>query len=667
VAWPAQLAQRPTWVRFTLSERESNKTLVVGGRSYGDGRGYARPFRIGETEDHLLQPAGGPGDGPDVAVDLIGKVIPADAQTADLHAAGTNVVEEIDAAAFNYAQIRFKIDYENRGSQTANGALLEFQIPEKLRDMEVKWLHAPNVARDQITRSPGKINLVLPALEPGSIGSVTLGWTGCLTCTVASSAVSGTANEEYTALAKVTLEGDTDAGNNQANATARGLLSSPMGGILMDYADVDGGDAKVDHLVRGRAITCRDEPRLGGRAEPGMPVEIVIDGVVVTTVNADANGRFSVPATKLADGDHRIEWRYPDGPSAAAVGEVSFDRGYLSPNLWLRVNPSLPFDPVSLHFTDSQGRVTLPGVGRYGELSLAGRPFDVQLRDGETYQVEVDDCPGNLALERITLVIADVLVATLTDDDGDGRYEGQFTYGSTGSSDVTAAGSNAGTQSIALVATDGSTQSTFSGQVSQAPSGVVSNRSNGQPLPGVDIVASGILPTGETALFAPWNGSSLGQSNPVQSDGSGAYSFGVEPGVYRLNVTASGFQPYRTGDIDATEGSLATDVRLTPNIDAAADQTVYVDESGFTPALLTVKPGSVVEWINIDLGEHAVTGSNHDSGLLGTGDSYKALFLAKGTFAFADGVEPGNVATILVSDETVETMSQIYLPIVVGQ
>ena len=99
-----------------------------------------------------------------------------------------------------------------------------------------------------------------------------------------------------------------------------------------------------------------------------------------------------------------------------------------SPYLRLRVNPSLPFDPVSLHFTDSQGRVTLPGVGRNGLLSLSGTPFELQLRDGETYQVEVDNCPGNLDLERITLIMGEVLVATLTDDDAYGRYEGQFTY-----------------------------------------------------------------------------------------------------------------------------------------------------------------------------------------------------------------------------------------------
>ena len=47
--WPAQFAQQPFWARVTLSEHKSNKTLLFGGISYGDGRGFATPFRTGET------------------------------------------------------------------------------------------------------------------------------------------------------------------------------------------------------------------------------------------------------------------------------------------------------------------------------------------------------------------------------------------------------------------------------------------------------------------------------------------------------------------------------------------------------------------------------------------------------------------------------------------
>ncbi len=656
IAWPAQLAQRPSWVRFTLSEQESNKTLAAGGLSYGDGRGFAVPFLTGETEDHLLQPAGGPGDGPDVAVDLIGRVVQADESGSGLRAADTSMVSNIDAVASNPA-VRFKINYENRGSQAARGALLEFQIPEKLRDLEIDLLQAPNIAPDRITRTPGTINLALPDMEPGAAGTVTLGWTGCLTCTVASSSIS---SGDYTASAKVTLDGDTDPSNDQPSVTVRGLLSSPMGGVLMDF--VDDGAGRVDHLVRGQALTCRDEPKLGGRAEPGSPVEIVIDGAVAATVNAGANGRFSVPTAKLDAGDHRIEVRYLDQFGAAAANGVGFDRGYLSPDSRLRVDPSLPFDPVSLHFTDSQGRVTLPTFSRDGAMNLSGAPFDVQLRSGETYQVEVDDCAGNLNVERISITVGDVLVTSLSDDDGDGRYEGQFTYDATDS--VAAAGIGAGTQTIALIATDGSTESVFAGNVNQLSSGVVRNRSSGQPLANAEIVALSAQLTGEQISFAPWSGAGLGQANPVQSDENGAYGLDVEPGLYRLSVTADGFQPYRTSEIPVESGGLATEVMLAPAITAAADHTLYVDGSGFTPALKTVKPGSVVEWINVDLNEHSIDGNGHDSGLLAPGESYKMMFDSQATFTFVDSAGSQNAATIIVTDDVNETPARVFLPIV---
>jgi hypothetical protein len=56
IAWPAALAQKPSWVRVTLSERPSNKTLQLGTIKYGDGRGYPTPFNTGETEDYLRTP-----------------------------------------------------------------------------------------------------------------------------------------------------------------------------------------------------------------------------------------------------------------------------------------------------------------------------------------------------------------------------------------------------------------------------------------------------------------------------------------------------------------------------------------------------------------------------------------------------------------------------------
>lgn len=659
VAWPVQLAQQPSWIRFTLSERESNKTLQFGTINYGDGRGYDKPFRTGETEDHRLQPAGGPQDGPDLAVNLVGKVQPATPEI-NVNAADASITEEIDRVDFNFAEIRFKIDYANVGSRTASGALLEFQIPEKLRDMEIKWLRAPNVAQDQITRNPDSISLTLPDLEPGANGTVVLGWAGCLTCTVASSISA----DEYTAVARARLEGDVDPSNNEDSITLRGLLSSPMVGMLMDYND----DGKIDHLVQGKALTCRTEPRLGGRAEPGMPVEIVIDGTVVATVNANENGRFGLTPAPLSPGDHRILPRYPSQVGAATVDEASFDRGYLTPYLRLRVDPSLPFDPVSLHFTDSQGRVTLPVFNRSGDASLAGLSFDVQLRAGESYSVEVDTCSNNADVKGYRIIVGDQQVVRLADEDGDGHFVGAFTYAPSATADsIRGASIDAAAQSIAFVSIEASTESVVTGEVNQPGSAVVRNRDNGQPLPATSVNVLSAQGGDESISFETWDGAGLGQSNPVQSDTNGSFSINVDPGIYRLDVVADGFQPYRTGDIDVAGSTLATDVTLSPAIGEDAGYTIYVDDSGFAPALITVKPGSVVEWVNVGLDEHAVSGSSHDSGLLGAGESYKAKFVVSGTFAFADGVQPHNVATVVVFDETTLEMARLYLPVIIAR
>jgi hypothetical protein len=60
IAWPAGLAEAKRWVRVTLSERPSAKPLVFEGLRYGDGRGFASPFKYGETEDYIARLIGAP-------------------------------------------------------------------------------------------------------------------------------------------------------------------------------------------------------------------------------------------------------------------------------------------------------------------------------------------------------------------------------------------------------------------------------------------------------------------------------------------------------------------------------------------------------------------------------------------------------------------------------
>ncbi len=111
---PLAAANQPAWVRISLSERPANKTFQAGNVQYGDGRGYAQPFKTGETEDYLYHPAGAAGAGADFDVRLSAMARRGVADIAGVQAAGADKLG-------NFEIQLFKIDYTNRGSTTAQG------------------------------------------------------------------------------------------------------------------------------------------------------------------------------------------------------------------------------------------------------------------------------------------------------------------------------------------------------------------------------------------------------------------------------------------------------------------------------------------------------------------------------------------------------------------
>ena len=89
------------------------------------------------------------------------------------------------------------------------------------------------------------------------------------------------------------------------------------------------------------------------------------------------------------------------------------------------VDPSLPFDPKSLTFTDSQGRMH-PSADA-GFRGAPVRPARLPSRAGETYEVGVNSC-SNVPNQNFKVTFEDIIVSSLRDDDGDGRYTGTFIY-----------------------------------------------------------------------------------------------------------------------------------------------------------------------------------------------------------------------------------------------
>ena len=625
--WPAQWAQQPFWARVTLSEHKSNKTLMLGGISFGDGRGFATPFHTGETEDYLAFPQGADGAGVDVAVGLVGSARRELAQqSGSLAAPATVNLTE---------QIRFKVDYVNLGSMPANNAVLTFQIPTELQGIQPTVLRAPGVPAANITYSSDHISFLLPHIEQENL--IVLGWTR--------NPGSGSQPGNYSAEAQITLNGDIDLSNNQATTTVTPKLAEPIAAVR-----VAGGQG-----WGSAETTCRSSMELGVMGIPGQTVTIFVDDQSVGTALLGEEPIY-YPLQNLDDGPHHIQARYGTGSSLAAPNIVSprDAASGLATGLLINVDSSLPIDPLSLTFTDSQGRSFHPptlgfsfGASQSGVLSF--------LKSGEAYEVGVDSCSGELN-QRVEMIIA-ILIGLLRDDDGDGRYTGSFTYTPPAPTQAIAAAAVANNSTFRLNVTNGGVEQGFDLAIESAATGVVRHGFTQLPLANAAVTALG-APTGSTA-FTPWPTAALGQTNPKTTGTDGDYSFNVPGGVNRLDVLLAGFQSYRSWNLAAVNGMLAEDMTLTPELGGTAVSTIYITDSGFDPAIVTVPPGSIVEWINADLDEHTATGTESDSGALAFGQSYRTRLDTLGTYSYTDTADPLSSMTIFV-----EGSYSLFLPVV---
>jgi plastocyanin len=80
---------------------------------------------------------------------------------------------------------------------------------------------------------------------------------------------------------------------------------------------------------------------------------------------------------------------------------------------------------------------------------------------------------------------------------------------------------------------------------------------------------------------------------------------------------------------------------------------VTIQNFAFTPATLTVAPGTKVVWTNQDSVAHTVTsdtGAWPDSGSLTTGHSFSVTFSKPGTYPYHCSVHPYRKASVVVSN-----------------
>lgn len=91
---------------------------------------------------------------------------------------------------------------------------------------------------------------------------------------------------------------------------------------------------------------------------------------------------------------------------------------------------------------------------------------------------------------------------------------------------------------------------------------------------------------------------------------------------------------------------------------------VSIEDFTYSPANLTVNPGTEVVWTNKDPVPHTVTSTAFGSGTIGPGESFSYVFEADGTFEYDCSFHPQMKGKIIVgtgeaSGETVEDLSPV--------
>lgn len=592
VSWPASLAAQRVWMRTTLSEKPANKPLTSGSVSHGDGRGFDTAFSFGETEDDLL-----PGEtavpSSDASVTKRGEIWP-----------------DFDPATQERRWvIGWLVNYANAGPAAASAVhvLDTFSADQAL-------LAEHSIPLLPHTQSGNTLDYTAGALPAGGSGLV-----------IVRTAISWTATPGtvFTNTAVVNSGNDGNAVNNTSVATVTVPILPPM--ITGPFA----------------GSTCSTTVAVTGVAQPGVSVDLYVDGALHSTLATDGSGNWATSLT-LAAGSHNLH-------AVARLGGMSSDP---SPTVTIIVDPTLFWDPISLRFVDDLGHTIIPS----GRLDEAG--WSVFLRPGHAYTVSVRTCCTDEGA-AVTMNIGDITL-TLTDPDGDHVFTATF--------GVPAEGRFTGT--VRICVTCHLIRRCSDGQVTIDPEGTVYDASTGQPIASAQVVCMQENGSGSGA-FSSWDAAAYDQINPQIVGADGYFSFFTPPGTYRLNVTKAGYQPFESPDLLVVDAPVHYDVPLTPLVTKSAHVRITMSSQGFSPAVVRIPVGGVVEWINGAPGARAASSTttpvsaqsagsttvSWSSGMMMTGESYKRQFDTVGTYTYFDPSNPQFSAIVIVE-------RTVYLPLV---
>jgi len=620
VSWPVEdEKERPAWMRITLAESVSNKTLDCGAGTchIGDGRGYDTAFRLGETEDYLVRSySDQPGEGADPTVRKEGRLSP----------------ERNPDTGEVFWLAQWSVRYRNAGHALATNVVVtdELSGPQTLDSERSAPTIPPTISGNSLTYAVGN-------LGPGAEGYI--GLRSILPIDTAPGTI-------ITNSVTITADSDTDTTNNTSVVT----LTVPLLPPLITYPTP--------------GTTCTGTFTITGRVQPGATVDLTIvdsnTGITVdsATVASDSSGHWTHAVVGLPDGEYDIN-------ATASLGGATSS----TTTAHVIVDSSLFWNPLSLRFTSEDGHVSRPhdADGRTDEDG-----WSVFLRRGTVYTASLTICCDD-PNAVVTLELGTVAALTLTDPDGDGTYTATFTTPSTGPI----------TGRIRICVICYLIKVCSDGEVTIDPEGTVFDVTTGLAVgsSAVACMAEQVSGAGGESVFSLWPATDYDQINPQTTGADGYFSFFTPAGTYQLQVSKSGYQPYRSQDLVVVDAPVHFDVPLTPNVAGDATHTVLITAEGFDPAVLTVEPGAVVEFVNMDVALHSSRSTSPapsygaeaaelkssdawDSGLLGNGTGYKRTLTSEGTYTYTDALNPSVTGTIIVQ-KAAAVQINLYLPAVI--
>jgi len=608
VPWPADLIGKAAWLRVTLSERPSNKPFTT----FGDGRGYDDPFRLGETEDYLMPGRTVAQGDADPVVTKRGEIWPDFDQTT-----GTRrwVVGWI-------------VNYANLGSGPASNmhVIDTFDPPQTL-------LAEHSIPLVPHTQSGNTLDYNVGTLPAGGSGLV------IIRTEIPFTTPPGTVIRNA---ATVNSGNDSNALNNSTVATVTVPILPPI----------------ITTPIAG--TTCTQTVTVAGHAQPNVTVVLHVDNTPTATMTADANGDWNTTLT-LAPGSHALH-------AVASMGSQSSDP---SPTVTIIVDPTLFWDPISLRFVDDSGHTIIPS-GRLDESGWTiflrpGHTYTVSLR------VCCSDLNAQVTMEigNISLTLTDpdgdrTFTATFTVPAG-GRLmgtvricvtcdlirrcsDGQVTIDPEGTvfdliGGTPIAGANVACLEAGVSAASGE-------QVFGLWAAEDFDQINPQTV-ATDGYFSFFTPQGTYRLNVNKPGYQAYESMDLTVvDAPVHFDVPLTPIIdkatdHQISITDSGFEP--------------SVITVEPN--AVIE---WINAGGEVHSSTSITP-------SVSFGDPAAAGlsagsAGWDSGLLTTGESYKRQLSAEGTYTYRDSANLDATATIIVKQTTpVTTVVKLYLPVIAKQ